>query len=107
MAALGPELQPQQKAIVLVAAPAAVMVINKQGSYLEDDEGTGGLRSTSQNIPPASRRTILHMCWYMSTLVDLALPLCMPINDLDECILLTCTLRPGEDLSPAAMLPLF
>ena len=46
-AALGPESQPRRKSIVSVAALAAVMVVNKQGSYLEDDGGSGGIRSAS------------------------------------------------------------
>ena len=47
--ALGPEPQPRRKAIVSAADPAAVMVVNKQGSYLEDGEGSGGIRSASRD----------------------------------------------------------
>ena len=36
-AALGPEPQPRRKAIVSAAAPAAVTVVKKQSSYLEED----------------------------------------------------------------------
>ena len=48
-AALGPEPQPRRKATVSAAAPAAVMVIKKQGSYLEDDGGADMIRSASRD----------------------------------------------------------
>ena len=48
--ALGPEPQPQRKAIVSAAAPAAVLVVKKQGSYLEEDGGSGGIRSASPRL---------------------------------------------------------
>ena len=47
--ALGAEMQPRQKAIVLAADPVAVMVVKKQGSYLEEDGGSGGIRSASRD----------------------------------------------------------
>ena len=49
-AALGTEPQPRRKAIVSAAAPGAVMVVNKQDSYLEDDVGSGGIRSANPRL---------------------------------------------------------
>ena len=47
---MGPELQPRRKAIVAAAAPAGVMVVKKQGSFLEEDGGSGGIRSASPRL---------------------------------------------------------
>ena len=44
-AVLGPEPEPRQKAIVSTAAPAALMVVKKHGSHLEECRGSGGIRS--------------------------------------------------------------
>ena len=45
VAALGSEPQPRRKAIVSAAAHAAVMVVKKHGSHLEEYKGSGGIRS--------------------------------------------------------------
>ena len=38
------------KGIVLAAGPAAAMVVKKQGNYLEEDGGSGGIRSASPRL---------------------------------------------------------